>query len=250
MKLPQLYDIFRERWEQYSDCFIISDTHFDDDELYIGTKHIIRANSDEYVKLINSKCGKNSLLLHLGDVGAIEPISKIRAAHKVLIMGNHDAGASNYKRKIIKQIFDADKYDKKEIVSILRSTYPACRISISDLMYDTQHAPFKYYTAFIDNNLFDEVYEGPLVIGEKLILSHEPIDVTGMFNLHGHTHAATHKNDNTHFNCCSDYIGYIPINFNQWMKQGYLSKVQTLHRKVIDKASLNKHGQKRLKKKK
>lgn len=239
MKLPQLYDIFRDRWEQYSDCFIISDTHFDDEELYIGTKHIIRANSDEYVKLINSKCGKNSLLIHLGDVGSIEPISKIRAAHKVLIMGNHDAGASNYKRKIIKQIFDADKYDKKEIVSILRSTYPACRISVSDLMYDTQHAPFKYYTAFIDNNLFDEVYEGALFISDKILLSHEPVHgIDWAMNLHGHIHDSKHKDNAHHLNICPDATGtFKPISLNQLLKSGFTSHIQTIHRNTIDRAT-------------
>ena len=187
-----LYDIFAH-WHTTGTVWLISDTHFDDEELAAGVSN--RPSTEEYIILINSKVGKRDTVIHLGDVGNLEAIKKIKG-YKILIMGNHDSGKSNYLE------------------------------------------------------VFDEVYQGPLIIGEKLILSHEPIDITGMFNLHGHTHAAIHKNDNTHFNCCSDYIGYIPINFNQWMKQGYLSKVQTLHRKVIDKASLNKHGQKWLKKKK
>lgn len=187
-----LYDIFAH-WHKTGTVWLISDTHFDDEELAAGVSN--RPSTEEYIKLINSKVGKRDTVIHLGDVGNLEAMKKIKG-YKILIMGNHDSGKSNYLE------------------------------------------------------VFNEVYQGPLIIGEKLILSHEPIDITGMFNLHGHTHAATHKNDNTHFNCCSDYIGYIPINFNQWMKQGYLSKIQTLHRKVIDKASLNKHGQKWLKKKK
>ena len=187
-----LYDIFAH-WHQQGTVHIISDTHFDDEELAARVSK--RPSTEEYIKLINSKVGKRDTVIHLGDVGNLEAMKKVRG-YKVLIMGNHDSGKSNYLE------------------------------------------------------VFDEVYQGPLIIGEKLILSHEPIDIVGMFNLHGHTHATTHKNDNTHFNCCSDYVGYTPINFNQWMKQGYLSKLQTLHRKTIDKATLNKHGQKRLKKKK
>ena len=49
MKLPQLYDIFREKWEKYQSVWLISDTHFDDEELYVGTKHVTRANSEDYV---------------------------------------------------------------------------------------------------------------------------------------------------------------------------------------------------------
>lgn len=187
-----LYDIFAH-WHKQGTVWLISDTHFDDEELAAGVLN--RPSTEEYIKLISSKVGKRDTIIHLGDVGNLEAMKKIKG-YKILIMGNHDSGKSNYLE------------------------------------------------------VFDEVYQGPLIIGEKLILSHEPIDIIGMFNLHGHTHAITHKNDNTHFNCCSDYVGYTPINFNQWMKQGYLSKVQTLHRKTIDKASLNKHGQKRLKKKK
>lgn len=187
-----LYDIF-EHWHTTGTVWIISDTHFDDEELAAGVSN--RPSTEEYIKLISSKVGKRDTVIHLGDVGNLEVMKKIKG-YKILIMGNHDSGKSNYLE------------------------------------------------------VFDEVYQGPLIIGEKLILSHEPVDITGMFNLHGHTHAITHKNDNTHFNCCSDYVGYTPINFNQWMKQGYLSKLQTLHRSVIDKATLNKHGQKRLKKKK
>lgn len=187
-----LYDIFKH-WHTTGTVWLISDTHFDDEELAAGVSN--RPSTEEYIKLINSKVGKRDTVIHLGDVGNLEVMKKIKG-YKILIMGNHDSGKSNYLE------------------------------------------------------VFDEVYQGPLIIGEKLILSHEPVDITGMFNLHGHTHAATYKNDNTHFNCCSDYVGYTPINFNQWMKQGYLSKLQTLHRSVIDKATLNKHGQKRLKKKK
>ena len=86
------------------------------------------------------------------------------------------------------------------------------------------------------NEVFDEVYSGPLMIGEKLLLSHEPVDVPWAFNLHGHDHTGR-KSDERHFNVCADVIDYTPINFNQWMKEGHLSKVETNHRSTIDKAT-------------
>ena len=85
-------------------------------------------------------------------------------------------------------------------------------------------------------DIFDEVYGGPLMIGEKLILSHEPVDVPWAFNIHGHTHKNCLK-DNRHFNACLDANNFLPINFNQWMKQGYLSKINSLHRTAIDNAT-------------
>jgi hypothetical protein len=89
--------------------------------------------------------------------------------------------------------------------------------------------------------LFDEVYEGALMIGEKIILSHEPIVncPPWMFNIHGHVHAKS-KNDKQHFNCCCDAIGYTPINFNQWMREGHLAHIDTIHRETIDKAIVRK----------
>lgn len=238
MKLPQLYDIFQQEWEQYHNIWIISDTHFDDQELYVGTKHVIRANSEDYVKLINSKVGKNDALLHLGDVGAIEPISKIRAAHKTLIMGNHDAGASNYKRAIYKEVFDADKYDKKEIIKIMKNKYPEYHISIGDLEHQFTQ-PFTYYVAFADNRLFDRVCQGPLIIGEKIMLSHEPIHgIDCMMNIHGHVHDPKAKDNAHHLNMCPDATGmFEPISLGWFLKGGFTSHIQSIHRDTIDRAT-------------
>ena len=86
--------------------------------------------------------------------------------------------------------------------------------------------------------VFNETYSGALIIGEKLLLSHEPVfDVEWIFNLHGHTHDPRAKNDKYHLNVCADVIGYTPINFNQFLKSGALSKIKTLKRTVIDKAT-------------
>lgn len=92
--------------------------------------------------------------------------------------------------------------------------------------------------------VFDEVYSGPLMISEKLILSHEPVNVPWAFNIHGHIHDRRHKNDKYHFNCCAEAINFTPINFNQWMKQGYLSKIETIHRTTIDEATKRKKNRK------
>lgn len=84
----------------------------------------------------------------------------------------------------------------------------------------------------------DEIYEGPLMIAEKLILSHEPVSIPWAFNIHGHIHSRSHKDDKLHYNVNADVIGYVPINFNQWMQRGgHLAPVQSLHRDTIDTAT-------------
>lgn len=245
MKLPGIYDIFQQEWEKYSDCHLISDTHFDDKELYVGTKNIIRANSDDYVKLINSKAGKNSVLIHLGDVGSIEPVAKLNAAHKILVCGNHDIGYTKYRRQKCKEIFAADKYDKKQILAIMREKYPNCQIRISDECYSF-HSPFIFYEAIADNRLFDRVYQGPLIIGEKLILSHEPLGLDWAFNIHGHVHSFSAENEKNCFNICPDATGHFePIPLKQILEGGYMSKIETVHRSVINKATKRKKKRKK-----
>lgn len=85
--------------------------------------------------------------------------------------------------------------------------------------------------------VFDEIYTGPLIINDKIILSHEPITIPGMFNIHGHNHSKG-SNDFQHLNVCCDVLdGYLPLNFKQLYKNGLVSKVSSIHRQTIDKAT-------------
>lgn len=231
MNLPGIYKIFLNEWKNLQTCWIISDTHFDDKDLCQGIRN--RPSDEEIIKVINSKCGKNDLLIHLGDVGDVEYVKLLRAKRKVLIMGNHDAGRTNYERVVGNYCYDKDEWHtKEEALANAKITHPECEIRINE----TESS----WVVFYDNRLFDEVYEGPLMIGEKLILSHEPIDVPWAFNIHGHIHDFKHKNDKRHFNVCSDVNNYLPINMNQWMKQGYLSRIESIHRTTIDSATIRK----------
>ena len=231
-----LYKIF-DHWHQNGTVWLISDTHFNDEELYAGTKHINRSNSEAYVKLINSKVGKNDTLIHLGDVGNLDAMRKVRG-YKILIMGNHDAGRTNYERKIYTKTFDAEKYSRKDAVAKMRAEYPNHCITVNGPYCEQSHMPFFYYEAIADNCLFDEVYEGPVMIAEKLILSHEPVDMPWAFNIHGHKHNPGYKGDDHHLNICPEGSGtFEPVNFNQLMKSGFMSRIQTIHRDTIDRAT-------------
>ena len=90
------------------------------------------------------------------------------------------------------------------------------------------------YTQYTD--VFDRVFAGPLMIGEKIILSHEPLAINWAFNIHGHTHLLS-KNRPGHLCVCSDVINYTPINFNQFVKSGRLKEITPIHRITIDEAT-------------
>ena len=176
-----LYPLFNH-WFRGGNIWLYSDPHFSDDEMkYIRKDYI---GDEEQVKRINSKVGKNDTIIILGDIGNAEWVEKIRG-YKILIMGNHDKGKSNY--------------DKKD-----------------------------------NNRLFDEVYEGPLMISDKVMLSHEPLRLPDncIFNIHGHDHS-NWFNHRSHLNFISAYsIISILLSSNRfsnyWNRHGaYLSGYPT-----------------------
>lgn len=151
-------------------------------------------------------------------------------------MGNHDAGASNYQKHKYYKRFSATIYDKEQALTEMESLYPNCEYKIKFIfnagIYNDE------WEVCADDYLFDETYSGPILIGEKLILSHELVEgLDWCMNIHGHTHDRNIVNDKYHFNVCADVIGYIPINFNKWMKDGHLAKIQSLHRQTINEAT-------------
>ena len=237
MPIAGLYKIF-DHWHEEGTLWIFSDSHFDDSDLEIGIHN--RPSAAEIVQRINAKCGRKDTLICLGDVGDVEYIKQLRAKRKILICGNHDAGRTNYERQIFTQLFSSEVYTKEQVLDLMRTMYPNCRYSIEADESIITADGFMFWKATAENMLFDEVYEGPLMIAEKLILSHEPVDVPWAFNIHGHVHDRRHKNDKNHFNCCADVINYEPINFNQWMKSGYLAHIDSIHRETINAAAIRK----------
>ena len=172
-----LYNSFAERWYHGGSVWFYSDPHFGDEEMKHLRKNYI--SDDEQVKRINSKLGKNDTIIFLGDIGDTSFIKKIKG-YKVLVMGNHDAGRSNYE------------------------------------------------------TFFNEIYEGILIIGPKIVLSHEPIDMRFCFNIHGHDHSGRLK-DKNHLNVCAEHIDYTPISLTKLIKEGRFKDIEDIHRITIDK---------------
>ena len=234
MNLPGVYPIFNKIWKDCQTCYIISDTHFNDPDLiHVYTD---RPTAEQQVKLINSKVGKMDALIHLGDVGNVNYIRQLKGAIKILICGNHDVGISNYQKHIWTKKFDKREYQKHEALDEMKRIYPDCSYTITDGFNFS--SCLGYWEIYADNCLFDLVFTGPVLIGEKLILSHEPVEgLDWCMNVHGHTHDRNIVNDTYHFNVCADVIDYTPINFNKWMKDGHFAKIQSLHRQTIDEAT-------------
>lgn len=102
-------------------------------------------------------------------------------------------------------------------------------------------------TALRFKGIFDEIYKGPIWIAEKLVLSHEPIEINGSetnipiaFNIHGHNHSGPIQKDAYHYNIAQNIYGYDPLNLKEFIKEGYLKNIKSIHRATINNATKRK----------
>lgn len=87
-----------------------------------------------------------------------------------------------------------------------------------------------------DKSFWTEIYDGPLFISPKIVLSHEPIyGLDWCMNIHGHDHDPNHKGDEHHLNVAANVIGYKPINLGREIKRGLLRNCDGIHRYTIDR---------------
>ena len=228
-----LYDNFAHWFhEGRGTVYFYSDPHFNDPEMVHLRKNYI--GDEEQIKRINSKIGKYDTLVILGDVGDIEWVRKIRG-YKVLVMGNHDAGATKYKRKVVQHMLDGMKYTKEEALAEVKNAYPSFYdIRIERKIVVENGDPHAYWFITADDRLFDEVYEGALMIAPNIILSHEPVEFPFARNIHGHTHGKWDA-----FNMCAEFIDYTPVPLSYFVKWGFKDVVD-IHRETIDKATERK----------
>lgn len=87
-------------------------------------------------------------------------------------------------------------------------------------------------------DIFDEVYDGPLFIADRILLSHEPIfgleDIC--VNIHGHTHMHPYQLAPNHINLAADVVNWKLFNLGKEIKKGLLSNTKNYHRITIEKA--------------
>lgn len=93
------------------------------------------------------------------------------------------------------------------------------------------------FTATKFEEYFQEIYSGPLFIGEKILLSHEPIDLGSItFNFHGHDHNPENTGSFNRMNLAANVVQYLPQNLGKHIKQGILKNIDGIHRLTIDHA--------------
>ena len=143
-----------------------------------------------------------------------------------------------------------DTYSSDERVAILNqfAHKKDCVICLGDVGDPSYVAKWKAgYKILIKGNhdagnanyagYFDEIYEGPVFISERLLLSHEPIDLPFAFNIHGHDH---HGDSNIGLNLCGNLTCFQPINLKWLIEGGALRHIDSIHRETIDRATERK----------
>lgn len=175
--IKSLYPQF-QRWAANGAIWIISDPHFDDKDCQNVNPEW--PTPEEYIKRIKLYVGKHDTLICLGDVGNKEYFKRFDC-YKVLLTGNHDAGATTY------------------------------------------------------TDVFDEIYNGPLFIADRILLSHEPI--SGLdnicINIHGHIHKGYFMLGN-HLNLAADVVNWQPFNLGVAIKSGLISSTKNYHRLTLE----------------
>lgn len=81
---------------------------------------------------------------------------------------------------------------------------------------------------------FDEIYDGPLFVSDKILLSHEPMLGDCWLSIHGHDHSGWTIGSN-HINLAANVVGYKPISLGNIIKMGSLKEIPSIHRIAIDR---------------
>lgn len=242
MPKVKLYEPFM-KWYSGGTIWLLSDLHLQKDKEMETYFHW--PSSEERLEIINKYVTKNDTFICLGDVGdRLDLISKIKCDYKVLITGNHDKGNRNYSRVKHCPIVYVNTF--KEGQSILKTKTYAGKTYFDlniRLLEDC-----KRWEVFADNHLFDEIYDGPLFISDKILLSHERIDLPFCINIHGHEHCAENWFDlveietpiglvqTASFNIASDVIDFKPIRLDEIINKYQLKNINSIHRITIDNA--------------
>lgn len=218
--INSLYPQF-QRWSERGSIWIISDPHFDDPDCkYMNPDW---PSPEEYIKQIKPNIGKHDTLICLGDVGNPKYFDNFDC-YKVLITGNHDLGVSNYLKT--EEFIDFVYRDEADY---LIEKFPNYYIK------DFHGLKASVYSKI---GFFDEVYNGPLFIADRILLSHEPI--MGLekmcVNIHGHVHLRErYFNLWNHVNLAADVVEWNAFNLGKAIKDGLLSQVKNYHKLTIEK---------------
>lgn len=91
--------------------------------------------------------------------------------------------------------------------------------------------------------LFDEIYDGPLFIADRILLSHEPVyGLPWCLNIHGHDHnqVEEYKEGCPHLNLAANVCGYTPVSLGKLIQSGVLADIDSIHRITINEAARRK----------
>lgn len=237
-----LYNNVADRWigPKTSMIYVYSDPHFSDVEMSkVRFPQFTVEEADEYqIKQINAKVGRFNTLIILGDVGNLECVKKLKGFRKILVMGNHDEGNASHYERVVTEIKTFNELTEDEKSKIVANAEQIMKnpSEVEKIEFITHRQKVE------DNGLFDEVYEGPLMISDRVILSHEPIEgiPSYLFNIHGHDHKDMRRDKKHYLNVCAEHIQYTPVPLLSLLKEGLVSKVDSIHRETIDKATERK----------
>ena len=109
-----LYSDIKKLIPEGGTIYLVSDTHFDDENNYTIDKNW--PSPEDHLKTINKFATKKDLLIHLGDAGNLEYVKKFKAGKKILICGNHDDGSLDKYEEVFDKVYSGPVFISSKIL--------------------------------------------------------------------------------------------------------------------------------------
>lgn len=214
------------KWRlSYRNIWVISDLFLNSkisslvDENWVGV--------DKQIEIINKKVSDRDLLIVIGDPGDIKYIKEINCT-KILITDGRKLCKKLYLNKKYSRYLTFDEeieYIKAENAEYVLNKLLALKPEYYKVKVDTINSSVEY-----DCGMFEEIYDGPLMISPHIVLSHSPVKISSGLNVHGDSFCGGEtehiKDKLVWFNATSNILNFEPVNLE---KIYYSLSIKTLY---------------------
>ena len=171
---------------------------------------------DKQIEIINKKISDRDLLIVIGDPGDIKYIKEINCS-KILITDSRKLCKKLYLNKKYSRYLSFDEeieYIRAENKEYVLNELLALKPQYYNVKVDTINSRVDY-----DCGMFDEIYDGPLMIRPHIVLSHRPVKISRGLNVHGDSfydgESKRVKDNLVWFNVTCNVLNFEPVNLEK-----------------------------------
>ena len=213
--INSLYPPFK-KWSETGSVWLYSDPHFGDADTYylrgllqdLADTETIKSLDEKQITNINKKVSNSDTIIFLGDIGDIESAKCIRG-YKVLIMGNHDKGATYYK-------------------DVFNEIYTGCLLISEKILLS--HEPVLDLPPYWFN-IHGHDHSGTDFM--NFVLKSYDADMP-KYEMQPNYLKTIKQYELQHLNICAEWINYAPVPLKLIIESGVLSNIPTIHKNYLN----------------